>query len=202
MFCVVIGVPIYFVGEIDPVTILYLYNALLLFAATFILFALFATKMVHLVIPSKKRGRKKADEAGDFSRAKFTEIVQPNESTLQAYEGELAVRTERKLLPDMAPWKMKRVIVIPSRKLLLLIEVRINTSRLLKGYFSNVLIFQFHDQCVAFLTKLFTMICTPSPSPENMIRMAIPRANRNALIRMNTCSVSLDRIGTMTFCSR
>lgn len=140
MFCAVIGVPIYFVNDVDPVTIWYLYNALLLFASTFILFALFATKMVHLVMPSKKRSRKKADEAGDFSRAKFTEIVQPNESTLQAYEGELAVRTERKILLDMAPWKMKKVIVIPSRRLFLLIEVRINTSRLLKGYSNGVLI--------------------------------------------------------------
>ncbi|RUS19818.1 7 transmembrane sweet-taste receptor of 3 GCPR-domain-containing protein [Endogone sp. FLAS-F59071] len=122
MFCTVVGVPIYFVREVDPVTIQYLYNALLLFASTFILFALFAAKIAHLVIPPKKQGRKKAEEAGDVSRAKFIEIIQSSESTLQAYEGELTVRIERKILPDLTPWKMKKVVVIPSKKFLLLIE--------------------------------------------------------------------------------
>ncbi|RUS24783.1 periplasmic binding protein-like I, partial [Jimgerdemannia flammicorona] len=122
-FCAALAAPLYFVSSIESLASFYMYNSVVMFAATFTLFILFLPSMMHLVNPPKKSSSsKRMDEGRSHSRARFTELNEPSEPTVQAYEGELAVRTRRKLWPDLSPWKMKKVVLVPSKKLLILVD--------------------------------------------------------------------------------
>lgn len=127
----IICLPTYFLPSTEFFASYYLFISALIFATTFTLIALFAPKVMAIIKHHQSKKNTRSTQRVNHETYESTRItlsaIMPKfdgvDIVLEAHEGILPVRIQRRGMPWLSRWQTKKLVVIAKMSYFILIDV-------------------------------------------------------------------------------